>query len=54
MKIYKEYNKFERKNELQSKLQRLEVEYEREIDPETRLFIQAQIKNLKRQIRTIC
>lgn len=53
MKIYHEYNKDERINELQGKLQRLQIDIEEENDPEKRLFIKAQIENLKKQINNI-
>lgn len=53
MKIYREYNKTERFNQLQGKLQRLQNGEEKETDPEKRLFIRAQIENLKKQIRHI-
>lgn len=53
MRIYREYNKYERVDELRNILCGLQNDLEKESDPEKRLFIIARIKNLKRQIKTM-
>ena len=47
------YNKYNRINELHGKVQRLEDELGRETDPAKRLFLEAEIKNTRKQISHI-